>query len=463
MTEEFEPQAAFAELITRTRFADLPPAVIDKAKVFLLDSLGVGLAGSSTGWAAPLVDAVGGWGQAPEARCWRDGRRLPAPSAALLNAAFTHGLEFDCVHEGAVVHPMATAVSVALAHAERRPPVSGPTLITALSLAADVAASLGLAARAPMRFFRPGTASAFGATAALASLAEMDHATTMNALGMVYGQVSGTLQPHAEGSVLLPMQMGFSARAALCAADLAMAGFAGPHQSILGPYGYLRLFEDGFDLAPIRAVTGGDPERPWRIAELSHKPYPSGRLTHGVVDGLARLQAAHGFASADVARVRVMVPSLVARLTARPLPPAPDENYARLCLPFVAGVQLARGRVEIGDFRGAALTDPMVHAHARRIEVVADEALDANAITPQTVEVTLHDGHSHAITLEHVLGHPEAPLTRAEHLDKFRRCCASAARPLDAGAVDALIAMVDEIERLDDVRALVDVMLGAAR
>ena len=48
---------AFAAHVVRTRFEDLPGAVVGRAKVFILDTLGVGLAGSDGPGAASLVAA----------------------------------------------------------------------------------------------------------------------------------------------------------------------------------------------------------------------------------------------------------------------------------------------------------------------------------------------------------------------------------------------------------------------
>lgn len=451
------PQTALADLVVGTTYADLPPDAIAKTKIFLLDSLGVALAGSSGPQAASVTRTVAGWGTGG-ARVWLSGERLPAPHAAMVNAYLIHCMEFDCVHEGAVVHPMATILSAALAHAETHP-VRGCELITALAIGVDIAASLGMAANGPLRFFRPATAGAFGATAAVAKLAGFDHATTVSALGMVYGQISGTLQPHLEGSVLLPLQIGCNARAALNACDLAAAGLVGPKEAISGRYGYFALFEDDdFDLEPIRALSGPSATKPWRITALSHKPFPSGRLTHGVVDGLARLQAEHGFASHDVARIIARVPPLVHRLVGRPDVATPDAAYARLCLAFVAGVQLARGRVDVPDFQGEALADPDIHDYARRVEVVVDDTPDPNALVPQTVQVVLQDGRTLEIVLAQVLGHPAAPLSAAQNIEKFRRCCGYAARPLEEAKVDALIATVDALEDVDNVARLVDLM-----
>ncbi|GIX13066.1 MAG: hypothetical protein KatS3mg118_1025 [Paracoccaceae bacterium] len=305
--------------VTGARWQDLDTSARARARVFLLDSLGVGIAGSSGAAVAPLIATLAGWGSGEEATVWVSGERLPAGLAAIANAYQLHCLEYDCVHEGAVVHPMATVLSALLAGAERLAargrPVPGRDFLLALCIGVDVATLLGLAATGPVRFFRPATAGGFGAAAALARLAGLDAEAVRNALGAVYAQTSGTLQPHVEGSPMLGMQVGFNARAALHAVDLAAAGIPAPHDVIDGPYGYLRLFENGaFDTGRIEALIG----REWQVTRLSHKPFPSGRLTHGVVDALRRLQAAHGFRRGDIVAVEGRVPPLVMRLVGRP-------------------------------------------------------------------------------------------------------------------------------------------------
>jgi 2-methylcitrate dehydratase PrpD len=441
----------FAGHVVRTRFADLPPAAVAAVKTFVLDSLGVGVAGGGEPSAAGIAAAAGQWGQGPEATVWGSGQRLPAPSAALANAYQVHALEFDCVHEGAVVHPMATLLAAVLAWAERRGGVSGRDLALAVAVGVDVAAGVGLAARGPMRFFRPATAGALGAVAALGKLAGFDAPTLVGAFGLAGGHLSGTLQAHVEASPLLGLQIGFNARGALTAVDLAAQGIAGPREVLEGRYGYFRLFEgDAYDVAPVLAGLG----RTWRVTELSHKPFPSGRLTHGVVDGLLRLQAAHGFAAGEVTRVTARVPPLVARLVGRPDLPAPGPGYARLCLPFVAATALLRGTVDVPHFRGDRLGAAETHALAARIAVEPDGNPDENAITPQEVEVALADGRRPATRLTAVLGAPGHPLTRDAHLAKFRRCWTYGARPLPQAAAEGLIARVDRLEEVADVREL---------
>jgi 2-methylcitrate dehydratase PrpD len=345
---------------------------------------------------------------------------------------------------------MATLLPVLLAEAELRGGVSGRELITAVVAGVDVACSLGLAARQGWRFFRPASSGGFGAAAGLARLRGHDAARTLAALGMQLGQASGTMQAHSEGSPLLPLQIGFNARAAIQSCDLVAAGFPGLDTPFEGRFGYLPLFEGAWDCAEVLAVLGST----WRVTELSHKPFPSGRATHGGVEAVMALRAEHGFAVEEVESITIAAPPLINQLVNRPALPDPAPAYARLCLPFVLAKLLQHGRIELAHFRGAALSDPATYELARRVRVTRFEDPDPNALLPQEVEVRLRDGRILTHRVEVMLASPARPLSRAACLDKFRGCWTYAAERLDPAGVEAVIGMVDALETLPDVRAL---------
>jgi 2-methylcitrate dehydratase PrpD len=219
-----------------------------------------------------------------------------------------------------------------------------------------------------------------------------------------------------------------------------------------GRYGYLRLIEnDAFDVERIRPLIGTE----WQIARLAHKPFPSGRLTHGVVDALMQLSTRHGFAREAVAAVTGYVPPLVHRLVGRPDIPEPEANYAKLCLAYVAGAWLARGRVDVPETADAqALRDPAIHREAAKVTLVLDDNPDPNALTPQRFEVRLRDGTVHEITLPEVYGHPDVPLDAAANEEKFRRCATHGRVPLPAPQADALVAAVARVQEMADVAQL---------
>ena len=94
--------------------------LVGATKTFLLDTLGVGVAGSAGPWVEELVEASAGGAPRRHATGSCPGHALPAPAAALANAYQIHNSEFDCVHEPAVVHAMTAVLAAALAHAERQ-------------------------------------------------------------------------------------------------------------------------------------------------------------------------------------------------------------------------------------------------------------------------------------------------------------------------------------------------------
>jgi aconitate decarboxylase len=424
---------AFCDHAMRTRFADLPSEVVRAAKIFMLDTLGVGIAGSSEPMAGNLAQVQDTWGRGGAARVWDN-------------------TEFDCVHEEAVVHALSVVLPVALAGAERRKGVSGRDLMSAVAVGVDLAAGLGIAATTGLRFFRPATAGAFGGTAALGMLMGLDRSAMINAFSIVYGQVCGTMQAHSEGSPLLAMQVGFNARNAVVACDLAAQGFAGPKDVLEGPFGYFTLIE----LAGEPARVTKDLGQRWLITELAHKPYPSGRATHGIIEGCLELQRRHGFAAQAIDRVTARVPPLVHRLVGRPYQVQPSANYARLCASYVAACALLKGAVGFADFRLESYRDASIAAMAQRIAIEPWDIGNCSALTPVEIEIALRDGARHVMRLDVVYGNPAKPLSRDDHLAKFRRNCAAAAHPLTPEMAERLIERFDRLEDVADVAALID-------
>jgi aconitate decarboxylase len=405
--------------LSRIASGEIPDAAISAAKTFIADTLGVGIAGAQAPWRTQVLDMARG-GPA-EATIWGGGGRLPIAAAAMVNAFQVHAQEFDPVDEGAVVHPMAAVLAAALGWAEREGGVTGETLIRAAIAGVDVAVTLGLCSRAPMRFFRPANCSGFGATAALALIAGLDETQTRDALGIYYGQCAGTMQAHAEANPQLAMQMGFAARNAIAAVELARRGMPGPRAPISGEFGYFALFDGVADPAPFDELGHA-----WRVCELSHKPFPSGRATHGGIDGLQRLVGEHGVTAGEVRAGRFIVPPLTHRLVGRRPAPEMSVAHARLCLVYCGAVCLRRGTVGLGDFTPKALADPDTLDLAGRLTVIADNNPNPNAMSPIRVELDMADGRTRACDVTDVLGSPARPLSAEAARAKFAACGAHA-------------------------------------
>jgi 2-methylcitrate dehydratase PrpD len=391
----------------------LPFAVRADALRLLADTLAVGAAGAASGEAMPLARAVAGWGSGADARALCGGT-LPAPSAAFFNAFSIHCLEWDAVHEPAVVHALSVVTAALLAASDRRGGSPPEHFLAALAVGVDIASGIGCSAQGAMRFFRPATAGIIGATLAVARLEGLDRNSMANAAGLAYSFLSGTMQAHVEASTALPLQIANAARGAICAVDLASAGIDGPHDILNGPFGYDALIEP-LALDSYVASLGNR----WRISEVSIKPYPSGRASHGALGALADMRA-EGLVSADtVDSIELLAPPLIQRLVGRPFRPGAPQSYNRLCLAFLAPLMLRDGLID-------PRLDCTIDTIADRVRVTADENPDHNALSPQVLIVRLHNGQILRRAVAANAGSPLAPLSTARARAKLDLCQALA-------------------------------------
>ena len=443
--------------VVRSGYDSLSQEAVNATKTFILDSFGVAIAGTLAPGVSETLGVLSEWAGKPESTVWVSGEKMPAPSAAMMNGYLMHNQEFDCVHDLAVIHAFTSALPAAMAVAEAKGGVNGRELLTAVALGVDVSCSIGISSRSPMAHFRPGTVGAFGAVAAAGKIAGFGQAALANAMGIVYSQICGTLQPHHEGAQVISMQVGFNVRAAVTAIALAERGIIGASGVLEGRYGYFPLYEGEYDIEEVLANLG----RVWQVERIGHKPFPCGRLTHGAVEATLALKNQYGFTASDVQDCEVVAPPLVYRLVGRPLEPrVPSSQFAKLSIPFVVAVALIKGTVFVHDFEDQGLSNVAVHELADRIKVVQDPGIqDENIMVPLTVRVRLKDGTQHELTLDQVIGHPDKPLTHEQHMAKFHDCWAAGAGHLPEGNRDRLADLLTNLEDAPSIEEIVRLLV----
>lgn len=377
----------------------LPPKVRADTLRLVVDTLAVGAAGSTAPGMDGVLAVARSWGQGNEARLIARDERLPAMGAAYANCFAIHALEWDAVHEGAVVHAMSAVVPAVMAAVDRKGGADADAVLAAIAVGVDVAAGLGVAAETALTFFRPATAGIYGAALAVARIEGLPESAFADVLGMAHAHAGGTMQAHTEGSIALPLQFANAARGAIHAVDLVRHGLSAAHDVIEGPFGHLRLFDRG-SLETYTAMLG----QRWLICEVSTKPYPSGRASHAVLGTLQK------FAQTDVVAVEAHVPPLIRHLVGRPYDPAMTPAYARLCLPFLAALMLRDGEIDPRKFTPETFADPQIAALAAKFSHHDDGNADPNALSPQRLVVRFADGSRAECPVPATLGAPDAPL-----------------------------------------------------
>ena len=391
----------------------LPEAVRGDALRLLADTLAVGAAGSTAPGAAGVYAAAAGWGSGNEARLLGRNERLPAPSAAYVNAFQIHCLEWDAVHEGAVVHALSVVTAALHAAIDRRGGCDAEDALTALAVGVDIASGLGIAADSALSFFRPATAGLIGAALAVARIEGLNRAQFADVLGLAYSHCAGTMQAHVEGSIALPLQIANAARAAIQVVDLVKNGLTGPHDALEGPFGYFKLIDQG-DLSRYTESVG----QIWRISEVSTKPYPCGRASHGLLATLDEVRTS----SDAISQITAHVSPLVVRLIDRPISDNMSPAYARLCLPFLTALMLRDGRIDPKRFDAASFTDPVIRECAAMLRIQVDDNPDLNALSPQRLEIIYTDGRRVLIEIPDILGSPNAALSAHQIVAKRDLC-----------------------------------------
>lgn len=444
-----DPRSRILDHVANTAYADIPDATKEAARIFLTDTVGVGLAGSSAVGADNLVEASAHWGRGDIPVL---GRTITASRevAALLNGFFIHNLEWDCVHEPAVVHALSVITASCLAEAASNPRIDGTEFLTAITLGVDVAAGLGVATDAALRFFRPATNGCIGAALAVARLRGLPRARYDDVLGLAYSQVSGTMQAHVEGSITLPLQVAIASRSALTAVDMAQAGLTAPHDVLDGQFGYFKLVEDGGSAARVAERLGAV----WAIAELSHKPYPSGRASHAVLECVLRHKAVLGFGMEDVASIKAQVTPLIHRLVARPYKEGMSAAYARLCLPYLCGLAVRDGVISPDAGEAHNLSDPALAAFAQKVDITLNDIEDPNAMSPQAAQIELANGDVISEPIPSIYGSPTYPMTPDAYFEKFDLAATFAKDPLPEGGAAKARAFLMEIDKQQSVAAL---------
>lgn len=387
----------------------MPLHVRADAERLLADTLAVGAAGAASPAALTVLPSVRGWGAGDDARIL-SGQKLPASSAAFFNGFAVHCLEWDAVHEPAVVHGLSVVTAALLAVSDRAGGSKSDDFLTALAVGVDIASGIGLSATGPMQFFRPATAGILGAALAVARLEGLSRNQMADVLGLAYSFASGTMQAHVEASIALPLQIGRAAQAAVQSVDLVKAGLTGPHDVLAGPFGYSNLIEP-LDLSRYTAGLGDV----WRVSEVSIKPFPSGRASHGALGALHELRNA-GMVSLDsVESIELVAPPLIHRLVGRPFQKSAPMNYNRLCLAFLAPLMVRDGFIDPHN-------KDTIESLADRVTVRTDRNRNGNALSPQNLIVTLRDGTTIQRQIDANLGSPDAPMSKAQYDSKYGLC-----------------------------------------
>lgn len=444
-------EAQLAEFVCSLRASDLPPSARQVLRHLLMAVGGTALAGAGEDGIAALRDLLRERGGAPQATTLVFGDRLPAAVAARFNGTLCRALDYcDAMAPGP--HIGSSLFPAALAAAELADGCSGTEFMAALAAGAELGSRLNLSEAQYDGFDPTGVLVVFAATAAAARILKLTPRQTLHALALAFNRCGGSFQSNVDGTLAVRMVQGWVAETGVDCAQMAQRGITGPPNFISGHYGYAHLYgRDRFDVAATVAGLGND----WRLQRVVFKKYPSCGVTQGVTELALALVAEEGLRAEQVASATVRLPPYAHKLVGHPFRIGANPRVdAQFNAAYCVANAIARRASKLAHFAPAQVADEHVRRLIRRIEVVADAALDARGHTAVDLAVTTTDGRTLGRSLDIAPGFPGAELSADQHRARFDDCVDFAPRRPPAPQVAALLAALERVDMLDDARQL---------
>ncbi|MCU0595957.1 MAG: MmgE/PrpD family protein [Desulfobacterota bacterium] len=444
----------YAEFITRTRFEDLGPEVVQQTKKLLLDLVGVSLAGYATmEFPKIVVGFFSDMGGKPEATILQTKKKFPAVNAAFANASCAHALDMDDGHRFGALHPGVAIVPAALAAAERVG-ADSKTFLAGMVTGYEVMIRLG-AAITPSSLNRgfhiTGITGVYGAAAACANIMKLNPEETAGALGMAGLQASGLIQVNheVEGAKVKPLNPARAASNGLLSCVLAQGGARGPLQIFEGEDGYLKAVSDEIKQEVLIEGLGKD----FEILKVYVKLYAACRHAHAPIDAVFEALKGQTVGIDDIARVTVETYSAAVRLAG--IREATTPSAARFSIPFSVALAIARKEAGPNQYCDETVGDRRLQALAQKVEMSVGEKWEKAYPRQRGATVTLHRRSGTALSFEVGLakGEPENPASWDEMYRKFFSNATQVLAEKEAKEVGERIMALEE-SSLDDVLRL---------
>ena len=441
-----------ASFLAHLRYEDIPDEAVERTKDLFLDWVGSALAGRNERQVRAIERFAREMGPSEGPSEDLTSRRRTSPLfAALVNAAASHVVEQDDLHNASVFHPATVVFPAALAAAQQTG-ASGREFLAASVAGYEAGVRVGsFLGRSHYRVFHTtGTAGTLAAAAAVSHLLGLDEETTLHALGSAGTQAAGLWEFLRDAADSKQLHTAKAASDGLLAAYLARDGFTGARSILEGERGMAAGMSSDAD--PQRLVEGlGET---WAVLETSFKYHASCRHTHPAADALLKGIEEHGLEADDIARVRARVHASAIDV----LGPVTDPrtiHQSKFSMGFVLATITKNGSAGINDFTEESLGDQELRDFSEKVEMVLDEEVDA--AYPRrwigVVEIETTGGERFTSRVDVPKGDPGNILSR-EELEEKARILAAFGDGASGEEMDRIVARAWCLDEEPDVRDL---------
>jgi 2-methylcitrate dehydratase PrpD len=413
----------------------LPPEVVAKVKIGLLDFLSCAFEARDLPWGCQAIRiASAGTGKATVIGT---PVRTSASEAAFANATLGHGLVREDMHTGAVSHLGVVIFPTLLALAQQQK-TSGRDFILGAVCGYEIGAAVGRAImdQEMVRRFRPtGITGPLAGAIAGSRLLALDEEATVSALGFAANATGGLNEwPYCGGDEMF-FHPGFAARNAVTAVELASLGARASESALDGRAGLFAGFNKLDRISQVAPFSGE-----FEILSVYYKPAPACNYAQTATQVALVLTTQNGFQSADIESVVVKASAAAACYPGCDYA-GPFERIlqAKMSIQYCVAATLARGVIEESNYH--LLDDPEINRLARMTKLEIDPTFTAAYPGAQGTEVIVKSHRGIAQTrLDDVI-----PATPEQIRTRFRSACPNS---------EAIEEMVDKLEDQEDIGAL---------
>jgi 2-methylcitrate dehydratase PrpD len=295
--------AALVSAVRTLRYDGIPDDARLVAAQCLLDFCGCAVAGAHDPLVDILVGEVASREHATEASLVGRKERATAVTAALVNGAAGHALDYDDTHTTMMGHPSVPVIPTALALAEATG-AGGRRLVEAIVAGFELECRLGGllgAGHYLAGFHATATVGTFGAAAAAAHLLGLDADQWLCALGLAGTQAAGLKASF--GTMAKPLHAGRAAATGLQAALLARRGFTAATAVVECPQGFAATHAAG----PASDVWLEQSRGRFFICDTLFKHHAACYLTHAAIEATTALRQRHQLVPDAVREIEVHV------------------------------------------------------------------------------------------------------------------------------------------------------------
>lgn len=406
-----------AEYARRETERDLPDEVIHYAKRALLDWFSALLPGTRVSPATNLARAhAAELGQGRSSLPGFGTTAFPG-TAAWINGAASHSVEFDDIYREAIYHPGCPTIAAALAVAEDQNK-SGADLLKGITIGYEISTRIGIAIQpSHYRFFHTtGTVGSFGGAAASAALIAPQDANVMrHALATAASLAAGLQQAFRSDAMTKPLHAGHAAWVGVAAGSGAAHGVTGALDVLEGAAGFgAALSQD-----PKWDRLGEGLGRHYNITEITQKNHGCCGHTFSAIDAALTLREQRRIDPELIESLEVDTAQTPIDVTGNFSPRTPYE--CKFSLPYVVAHALIYGSVRLNAFSDEYIADTATRDLMAKITLKADADMTADFPGKRSsrVVIRMRDGSELKHFQKHRRGDPEEPLSDEELNEKF--------------------------------------------